>query len=265
MNITSFAPGRFSWAEVATPDAGGATAFYTGLLGLAAGDAQVGEGDPYTILNKDGKDVCGLYGMSAQDMQNISGGRAVWRAYFTVGDADQALKRVGDLGGTVIHEPIAIGTDGRAAVAQDPAGAVFSMWEPRDHHGAQVLGEPGALTWAELYTRDTGAASSFYGGLFGWTSSTVPSPAGGEYTLFQLDGQEAAGMLGIREEWGAMPPHWAVYFDVVDLDDARTRAGDLGGGEVMPPVQVEGVGRFAFLHDPQGGVFAVIQPEQREG
>ncbi|MDE0206043.1 MAG: VOC family protein [Candidatus Tectomicrobia bacterium] len=265
MNITSYAPGRFSWAEVATPDAVGSTAFYTALLGLAAGDVQVGEGDPYTILNKNGHYVCGLYGMSAEDMQRVSGGRAVWRAYFTVADADQALKRVGDLGGTVIHEPIAIGTDGRVAVAQDPTGATFSMWEPGDHHGAQVLGEPGALTWAELYTRDTQAASSFYGGLFGWTSSTVPSPAGGEYTLFQLDGQEAAGMMGMHEEWGPMPPHWAVYFDVADLDDARTRAGGLGGGEVMPPMQVEGVGRFAFLQDPQGGVFAVIQPEQREG
>ena len=77
------------------------------------------------------------------------------------------------LGRTVIHEPIAIGTDGRLAVAQDPTGAAFTLWEPRDHFGAQVSREPGALAWAELYTRDTEAAASFYGGLFGWTSKAV--------------------------------------------------------------------------------------------
>ena len=263
--MTTYSPGMFSWAEVVTPDAAASTAFYTRLLGLAAAVVQMDEGAPYTILKKDDSDVCGLYAMSGADLQRMSGGRAVWRAYFTVGDADQAVARVRALGGTVIHEPLAVGTDGRLAAAQDPTGAAFVMWEPRDHHGAQVFGEPGALAWAELYTRDTQAAASFYGGLFGWTSNTVPSPAGGAYTLYQLDGVEAAGMLDIREEWGAMPPHWAVYFEVADLDDTRARAGGLGGAELMPPMQIEGVGRFSFLQDPQGGVVAVMQRERRQG
>ena len=263
MNITAYAPGRFSWAEVATPDAAASRAFYTRLLGLAANEMHVDEGDPYTILKKDDKDVCGLYGVSQEDLERMSGGRAVWRTYFTVDDADRALEQVRALGGTVIHEPLAIGTDGRLAAAQDPTGAAFAVWEPRDHFGAQVFGEPGALTWAELYTRDTQAAASFYCGLFGWTSNVVPSPDGGTYTLYQLDGVEAAGMMDIREEWGPMPPHWAVYFEVADLDDTRARAVELGGGELMPPMQIEGVGRFAFLQDPQGAVVAVIQPERQ--
>ena len=264
MNITGYSPGMFSWAEVATPDTGASTAFYTRLLGLGATEMQTDDGSRYTILRKDDRDVCGLYGMSEEEMQRADGGRAEWRSYFTVHDAGDALTRVRSLGGTVIHEPIAIGTDGRLAVAQDPTGAVFSMWEPRDHFGAQVIREPGALAWAELYTRDTQAAASFYAGLFGWATTVVPSPDGGTYTLYQLDGVEAAGMLDIREEWGPMPPHWAVYFEVADLDDTCAAAGELGGGELMPPMQVEGVGRFAFLQDPQGAVVAVIQPEQRD-
>ena len=264
MNITAYAPGMFSWAEVATPDTGASTAFYTRLLGLAANEMQTDDGSRYTLLKKGDRDVCGLYGMSEEEMQRVGGGQAVWRSYFTVGDADDALTRVRSLGGTVIHEPIAIGTDGRLAVAQDTTGAAFTMWEPRDHFRAQVIREPGALAWVELYTRDTQAAASFYGGLFGWTSKTVPSPDGSNYTLYQLDGVEAAGMLDIREEWGPMPPHWAVYFEVADLDDTRARAGELGGGELMPPMQVEGVGRFAFMQDPHGAVVALIQPERRE-
>ena len=37
------------------------------------------------------------------------------------------------------------------------------------------------------------------------------------------------------------------------------RASELGAGELMRPMQVEGVGRFVFLQDPQGGVVAIIQ------
>ena len=260
MNITAYLPGMFSWAEIATPNADASTAFYTQLLGLdAAIEMQTDDGSRYTIFKKGDRDVCGLYGTSKEEMQRMNGGQAVWRSYFTVDDADDVLTRVRSLGGSIIHEPVAIGTDGRLAVAQDPTGAAFSMWEPRDHFGAQVFGEPGALVWAELYTRDTQAASSFYGGLFGWSAKTTHSAEGGAYTQYLLDGVEAAGMIAIREEWGPMSAHWAVYFEVADFDGSRARAGELGAGEVMPPMQVEGVGRFVFLQDPQGGVFAVIQ------
>ena len=262
VNITAYLPGMFSWAEVATPDADASTAFYSRLLGLAAANMQGDESDPYTILKKDGKDVCGLYGMSEEETERV-GGRAVWRAYFTVDDADQAVARVRALGGTVIQEPAAIVSDGRLAVAQDPTGATFTLWEPRNHFGAQVFGEPGALVWAELYTHDIRAAGSFYNGLFGWTANTAGSADGGDYTLYLLGDKEAAGMLAIREEWGPMPAHWAVYFQVANLDDSRAKAGDLGGAELMPPMQVEGVGRFVFLRDPHGGSVALIQPVQQ--
>ena len=256
MSITEHLPGMFSWAEVATPNAAESTAFYTGLLGLAATEMQTDDGSLYTILKKDGKDVCGLYGMGEEEMQRVSGGRAVWRTYFTVDNADDILVRVRSLGGTVIHEPLAIGTDGRLAVAQDPTGAMFTLWEPRDHAGAQAFREPGALAWTELYTRDTQSAASFYGSLFGWSPNTSQGPDG-PYTVYMLGEDPAAGMIAIRDEWGSMPPHWCVYFQV--------RAGELGGGEMMPPMQVEGVGRFVFLQDPQGAVVALIEPASEGG
>lgn len=253
----------FSWAELATPDVGGATAFYTNLLELSATDMQMDD-DAYTIFQKGAKDVCGLYGVGEQELKRI-GGRAVWRCYFTVDSAEEAAGRVRSLGGTVIHEPVDIGTDGRLAVAQDPTGALFIVWEPKDHAGAQVFGEPGSLAWAELYTRDTHTAASFYGELFGWHAGSTHSADGSGYTVYQLNGTPAAGMIAIREEWGPMPAHWSVYFRVADLDDSRARAVELGASELMPPMQVEGVGRFAFLQDPQGAVLAIIQYVRESG
>ncbi len=34
--------------------------------------------------------------------------------------------------------------------------------------------EPGQFSWVDLMTRDTAAAKSFYGELFGWTSEDTP-------------------------------------------------------------------------------------------
>jgi uncharacterized protein len=36
------------------------------------------------------------------------------------------------------------------------------------------------------------------------------------------------------------------------------RAGELGGSVVAPAFEIEGIGRFAVLTDPQGAMFAVI-------
>ena len=264
MNISKHLPGMFSWAEVATPDAAESSAFYTRLLGLAATEMQTDDGSLYTILKKDGRDVCGLYATGEEEIQRVSSDRAVWRTYFTVDSVDDGLARVRALGGTVVHEPVAIGTDGRLAVAQDPTGAAFTLWETRDHAGAQAFREPGALTWTELYTRDTRIAAFFYGSLFGWGSNTSQGP-GGPYTVYMLDEEPVAGMIAISDDWGPMPPHWCVYFQVTDLDASRARTGELGAGEFMPPIEVEGVGRFVFLHDPQGAVVALIEPAGEGG
>ena len=66
-------------------------------------------------------------------------------------------------------------------------------------------------------------------------------------------------MLKIEEDWGPVPPNWVVYFGVDDCDAAAAEAERLGGKTLFPAMEVENVGRFAFLQDPLGAAFAVIQ------
>jgi predicted enzyme related to lactoylglutathione lyase len=47
-------------------------------------------------------------------------------------------------------------------------------------------------------------------------------------------------------------------FSVADTDAAVAKAGELGATVVAPPGDIEGVGRFAVLTDPQGVYFGVI-------
>jgi predicted enzyme related to lactoylglutathione lyase len=50
--------------------------------------------------------------------------------------------------------------------------------------------------------------------------------------------------------------------DVEDIDDATSKAVNAGGRIVTEKERVEGVGWVAYLADPSGIVFGVIQGEQ---
>jgi hypothetical protein len=263
MDVTKHQTGMFSWADLGTPDLEGSKQFYKTLLELDSMDMPMGEGMGYSLMQKRGRNVFAAYTMPAE-MKQMTGGQPVWQSYFTIENADEIVPRITELGGVVAQEPVDVMDAGRLVVAQDPTGATFAVWEPRAQIGAEVFGEPGALSWCELYTRDTAAAADFYTGLFGWTVEQTQSGDGGEYNLFSLGEQPAAGMMAIREEWGPMPPHWSIYLSVADLDASLAKLQELGGQQISPAMAVEGVGRFAFICDPQGAYSTIIERAPRD-
>ncbi|HEU0015554.1 MAG TPA: VOC family protein [Longimicrobium sp.] len=251
------APGSFCWIELAAHDRDAAERFYTALFGWTARHDKIGpeDDDLYVMLQKDGRDVGALYSMMADQRQ--AGIPSHWMSYVSVDSADGAAARARELGGTVLAEPFDVMQYGRMAVVSDPAGAAFSLWEARAHHGVGVRDEPGSLCWNELATTDTDGARRFYEGLFAWASDTMD--VGMEYTTFLNGEAQAGGMYGITDEMKGMPPMWLPYFAVEDTDAAAERAKELGGTVHVPPTDIPGIGRFSMLMDPQGAVFHVIR------
>ena len=180
-------------------------------------------------------------------------------SYVAVESADRSAARASELGGTVLAPAFDVMEAGRMAVIQDPTGGVLGVWEARKFPGAGLLGDPGALCWNELCTRDPARAAKFYGDLFGWTHEAMPMPEF-EYTVFKRGGQPAGGAMPIQAEWGDVPPQWGVYFAVEDCDACAATAIRLGGSVLSPPSDIPGVGRYAVLRDPQGANFSVLQP-----
>ncbi|MFZ0791359.1 MAG: VOC family protein [Chromatiaceae bacterium] len=252
--MTSYAPGTFCWVDLATTDPEAAKAFYGEVFGWTAEDVPTDMGPPYTMLSYQGRQACALYRMSPEQ-----GNHPYWASYIRVADLDAAAQKAVSLGATLIMAPMDVMEHGRMAFIQDPSGAVVGLWQPRLHFGAQIDNQVGARSWNELLTRDTPRAASFYGELFGWATRTSPDLMDGRYVIFELDGKPVAGMLEIQESQGPMPPNWSVYFAVANCDAALAAARRLGGNLVMEPMEIEGVGRFAYLTDPQGATFAVIQ------
>lgn len=255
-DINHYLAGTFCWVDLATSDTAAAKAFYTALFGWTAEDMPTDQGPPYSMLSKNGSLVCALFPL-APDM----GDQPRWQAYISVDDVDATTDSTPALGGQVIMPPMDVMDAGRMAAIMDPTGAAVCLWQPGEHAGAQLQNEPGAQCWLELQTKDTESAGRFFGALLGWTTRTSESVMEGRYQVFVSNGSEIAGMMEIQPEWGPVPPNWSIYFGVEDCDAAIARVAELGGKVVFPATDIENVGRFAFLQDPQGAVFAVIQEE----
>jgi len=126
---------------------------------------------------------------------------------------------------------------------------------------------PGSFCWIELGTSDQNAAKTFYSSLFGWTVQDFPMGPNDFYTMFLLDGRNAAAGYTLRpgQKAQGVPPHWMLYVATDSADDSANRAAQAGGNVLAPAFDVFDVGRMAVLQDPTGAVFSVWQPKSHTG
>jgi len=118
--------------------------------------------------------------------------------------------------------------------------------------------EASRIVWHDLMTVDLERSKEFYKGLFGWTTAQQEMGPMGSYTVIQHRGQAIGGMVATDPRHG-LTTHWLSYFTFEDVDGLCKRIGKLGGNVAVEPRGVRGVGSFAILHDPAGGVFSAIQ------
>ncbi len=118
----------------------------------------------------------------------------------------------------------------------------------------------GTPIWYELMTDAPDPAQDFYGAVMGWTFQKPPGGMEHDYRTFTAtDGEGVGGVMRLPKEAKGMPPIWAVYFGVADVDAMAAKVKKLGGSVHMPPQDIPGVGRFAYLADPQGAMFYLMR------
>jgi len=246
---TSYEPGTPSWVDLSTPDPDGAKRFYGELFGWEAEDAgPVEETGGYGIFRLRGKQMAGVGPLMDPSQP------PAWSTYVATDDVDAAVGRARKAGAQAIVEPMDVMDAGPMAVLAHPAGGFVGLWQAGRHTGAELVNEPGALAWNQLNTRDLDGAATFYQAVFGWTRGDF-----GGMPVFNLGEQGVAGMMQMPNDAPAeVPAHWMTVFGAKDVDGTVARATELGGGVMMPPRDIEGVGRFAVLNDPQGVFFGIV-------
>jgi predicted enzyme related to lactoylglutathione lyase len=251
---TSHAPGTISWTDLATTDQDAAKAFYEGLFGWEYDEVPAGEGVIYSMAKLGGRSAAAI--SPQQPDETAQGIPPHWNVYVTVDDVDAVTGRVPELGGNVLAGPFDVFDAGRMSVIADPPGAVLCLWQAGTSIGAEIVNEPGSLTWADTATTDVGAAQAFYGALLGWTFEQVSEEP--PYWVISNADRTNGGMTVPPP---GVPPNWFPYFAVEDVGATIDAAREAGGNPFVGPVDVPNGGRFALIQDAQGAAFAVFAGE----
>jgi hypothetical protein len=248
---TAWPAGTPCWVDLGVGDIGKARAFYSGLFGW-----EVQEGPPesggYSMCELKGRPVAGIGPKMGPDEMP-----AAWTTYIASDDADETAGKIKAAGGQVLVEPFDVMDVGRMAVAVDPGGAAFGIWQAAAHTCIQVANEPGTLTWNENMSRDFDGNKAFYHAVFGYAYGDMSSE-GFNYATLDLAGSPVGGIGELDPNFPPEgPATWATYFGVADADSAVARTTELGGS-VVRPAWDSPYGRMAVLADDQGAVFAIV-------
>jgi predicted enzyme related to lactoylglutathione lyase len=263
-----FAPGVPCLVAGVFPDAQAAVAFYSDLFGWETEELMPKDHPGSYVLGR-------VRGRHAAAIVSEHGAPAppepVWTTLIWVESADETAAKAAELGGRVVGPPFDSPGGGRQAVLADPAGAVFSVWEPRERRGAEVVNEPGAWSMSALSTPDPAGAKRFYSELFGWDTRSFEM-GGAEMTMFTVPGYVGGephqpvprDVVAVMVPQGGDdhgPPQWSVDFWVADVDAAVSKLTGAGGEVLAPPSDVPGTGlRQAVVRDPQGAALTLTQP-----
>ena len=199
---TAWPNGTPCWIDYGAADVDAAKIFYTQVLGWSytGGDPEYGG---YLTCEVDGRAAAGL----APQMDPADPPR--WTTYFAADDADATAARISEAGGTLVVQPMDVGPMGRMAIALDPQGNVFGLWQSGEHTGVRIYNEPGTLVWNDAAVDDPKSARDFYGAVFGFRFDEMESMAG--YATFATEDKPLGGLGGHRPD---TPKGWATCFAV---------------------------------------------------
>lgn len=125
----------------------------------------------------------------------------------------------------------------------------------------------GMPSWVDLATTNPRAAQRFYGTLFGWEFEEQEPGGPPSYAMCSKGGKAVAGIMPMSAEMEAsgVPPMWASYVTVADIERTVARVEPAGGTVLQPPMEIVDAGRMALITDPTGGTLALWEAKNHIG
>lgn len=247
--------GRFCWHDQNTNDIEGSCEFYSQLFGWHVDRSP--QPNNYRRLSSGDREFGGLFPWPPE----VTEMRTYWTGYILVEDVAETARRARELGGHAPFDSMPIPGIGTIGFIFDPTGAAVTTFTPVaaiDDWPLGPGGTGGTVPWNELITTDLATSVAFHCELFGWSVDQAVVDAGG-YVIARRGDVAAAGIFSFP----SAPPvsAWITYFDTSDIHDSVARAESLGGTVLHPVTDVPSVGLTAWVNDPEGATFGLMQPE----
>ncbi|WP_159621467.1 VOC family protein [Ruania rhizosphaerae] len=112
----------------------------------------------------------------------------------------------------------------------------------------------GDITHIDIPVSDTGAASRFYGELFGWQIAELPGFEG--YPMWQAPNKISGGGLAPREEGFTQPRS---YVEVDSIEETLAKVTALGGSVVMDKQPISETSWWAIFTDTDGNTIGLYE------
>ena len=124
----------------------------------------------------------------------------------------------------------------------------------------------GDFIWYELMTPDADGARAFYEAVVGWHVEAAASNPMGYRMIATKDGP-VAGLMPLTPEMkaGGAEAAWLGHVVVDDVDEMGASVAAGGGTILRPPWTAPGIGRMAFVADPQGAPMYIMKPSPPAG
>ena len=114
----------------------------------------------------------------------------------------------------------------------------------------------GRIIHVELTAAGLDGAAEFYAKAFGW--QVTPSPFADGYLVAETGAGDGIDGAIMKREYQQQPT--IVWIQVDDLEATRVAVVAAGGAADQEPQEIPGVGRVAYVRDPDGVVLGLRQP-----
>ena len=253
--------GKVIFEQLVTPDLAQTERFYTGLFGWEF-RALPGLTLPYATAYAGGHPVAAVFQRAADGNH-----RPAWLPFFSVPDADAAVKTAAAHGAALLVQPHTVPGRGREAILADPQGAVFAVLTSSSGDPPDELKPAGAWIWRSLLTTDPVTDAPFYQTLFGYETLPLPSPSGETHLLLTSEHYARATANTLPTNRAGAHPHWLDFVRVDDAGKSASMAERLGGHVLVAPHPDRHGGMIAVVADPLGvpvGLFEWAETETKQ-
>src|SRR5947209_17699625 len=108
-----------------------------------------------------------------------------------------------------------------------------------------TIAQGSTFVWHEVYVPDAQKAIDFYTKALDFGTQDFPMEGMGTYRMLTKDGQGVCGVMSTKEmQMEGVPPQWATYIGVDNVDAKLEKCKSLGAKVVVPPMDVPTVGRM---------------------